>query len=62
MSNYDSRPDGGKQGFAEPDKAADVQNGVELIRIFRELDFSQQRQVIAFALRLRQQQDLDVKG
>jgi len=61
MSNCDSRPELGKQDFAETDEAADVQNSVELIRIFRELDFSRQRQVMAFALQLRQQQDLDVK-
>ncbi len=54
MSNRDSRPDRGAQGFAETDEAANVQNGVELIRVFRELDFSQQRQVIALALQLRQ--------
>lgn len=61
MSNCDSRPDRGKLRFAETDEAADVQNGVELIRVFRELDFSQQRQVIAFALQLRQRQNLNVK-
>ncbi len=59
MSNRDSRPDRGAQSFAETGE--DVQNGVELIRVFRELDFSQQRQVIAFALRLSQQHDVDVK-